>query len=68
MAQPDLSQFQGLIGLTPEVAAKVCEANGYRLRVRTRDGQGMVGTADFRQDRINVAVDKGIITAIKGLG
>lgn len=49
---------KSLIGLALDAAkAKVSE-----LRVMGQDGEGLMGSADFRPERINVEVVDGLIT------
>ena len=48
-----------IIGLTKEEALSLCKENGLRVRE-----QGIVGTCDFRQDRLKIVVNRnGIVTS-----
>lgn len=51
-----------LLGLTEDEARDRCTSAGLRMRVRRIDGKGMVGTNDFRNDRVNVHLDRGLVT------
>lgn len=42
--------------------------NNMIIRVMERDGEQLMGTADFVQNRINVAVTDGKVTAVMNLG
>lgn len=44
-----------------EAIVKIKEA-GLRARIRSEDGVGRVGTADFRMDRVNLEIESGIVT------
>ena len=51
-----------LVGKTKEEAANLCRANGYFPRVVREDGVGFMITMDLRFDRINLDIDKGLVT------
>lgn len=51
-----------LVGKTKEEAANFCKANGYLPRVTKEDETNFIGTADFRLDRINLRIEKGLVT------
>ena len=56
------SAAQSMVG-KPEVEALViARKGGFWLRVSKRDGVGLPGIADARNDRINATVENGIIT------
>lgn len=44
-----------------EAIVKIKEA-GFRARIRSEDGVGRIGTADFRTDRVNLIVVSGTVT------
>ena len=46
--------LETLVGLTEEEAFDRCNSAGVACRTRTRGGKGMVGTADYRNDRVNL--------------
>jgi hypothetical protein len=58
--------YEELIGKTVEEAK--AEHPAMRIRVMKLDGKGQIGTADYRTDRINVAVEDGIITEVLNIG
>lgn len=41
---------------------------GWTVRAMCVDGKEMVGLCDFRPNRINVAVAKGLISEVRGIG
>jgi hypothetical protein len=57
--------YNHLIGKTIEEAKKL---TGLQIRASSIDGKSMVGTADVRMNRLNVAVKDGKISAIHGRG
>jgi hypothetical protein len=42
--------------------------SGYRMRVTRLDGKGCVVTCDYCRDRVNVAVENGVVTEVRGYG
>lgn len=54
--------LESLIGLTKEEGTKVCLDNDYKVRITREDSNNYVITMDLRFDRINLKLDKGIIT------
>ena len=54
--------LESLIGLTKEEGTKVCLDNDYKVRITREDSNNYVITMDLRFDRINLELDKGIIT------
>ena len=59
----DTTQWaQELIGMSEEVAEKCALDAGYTWRVTERDGEMFALTMDYYPTRINVVVDKGLIT------
>ena len=57
-----------LVGLTVDDATQAAEANGWVLRVSTLDGVGQILTADFVTNRVDVAVEAGVVTGIDNIG
>ncbi len=45
-----------------------CLKAGWIVRVTSEDGKRYLGTCDFRNNRINVAVVAGLVTVIGGVG
>jgi hypothetical protein len=45
-----------IIGLSLEEAKQLLESNGYKTRIKMKDGKAMVGTCDYRTDRVNVTL------------
>ena len=54
--------LESLIGLTKEEGSKLCLENDYKVRVTREDSNNYVIAMDLRLDRINLELDKGIIT------
>lgn len=57
-----------LLGKSEQDAEKLAKDNGCTVRVTERDGQGLPATMDFRSERVNVSVDKGVVTKVTGTG
>ena len=57
-----------LIGLDVADAMPIAESYGYIIRVMEKDGQGLIGTCDYDDFRINVSVKDEKITSILGIG
>ncbi len=57
-----------IIGLTPPAASDVLVNRGFSVRVVSEDGDSFMVTSDWRPERINVAVEKGVITGIVSRG
>lgn len=53
-----------LIGLTEEEATKVATGNGWSVRISMRDGTPFSLTMDYRQDRVNLVVEKNLVTKV----
>jgi hypothetical protein len=56
-----------LLGLTMTAASTRAKEHALRLRVVEHDGKGLVVTDDALSNRVDVAVVKGIVTAIRGI-
>ena len=57
-----------LVGMTVADAEAKAKANGCSMRVTRRDGEDLPATADYRSDRISVAVTDGEVVEVIGLG
>lgn len=53
-----------ILGKNFEEMQAECVASGWILRPTRIDGNRMIGTADYKPNRINVEVDDGIITKV----
>jgi hypothetical protein len=63
----DQNAFQfALVGFTEAEAQRVAEQSGWTIRVIERDGVAVAATADRVGDRINVAVQDGIVITVSG--
>ncbi|RZV41183.1 MAG: hypothetical protein EX269_16710 [Acidimicrobiales bacterium] len=51
-----------LVGMNEAAAQEGAESFGYTWRVMQRDGEDFVGTTDYSESRINVAITDGVIT------
>jgi len=59
---------QFFIGWKLDNARLAAEESGWIIRVTTRDGVSQIGTADMRDNRLNVEVENGKITKYVGNG
>jgi len=57
-----------LIGQSYEEARILIEIRGWYLRPTKKNGKSLAGTTDVNSKRINVEVDLGIITDVRGIG
>ena len=57
-----------IIGLHLEDARNISTETGFTLRVMQKDGEHLIGTMDFRTDRINIAVERNTVAAILNVG
>lgn len=61
-------EAQQLVGLAEDEAAKVAAGNGWTMRVVERDGESLMVTTDWVDNRVNVAVDSGRVSAVSSIG
>lgn len=54
--------LESLIGMEKEEGLKLCLDNKYQFRITREDSNNYVVIMDLRFDRINLEIDKGIIT------
>jgi hypothetical protein len=59
---PDPVALQAFVGLTEQQAVAQAAANGWPFRVAERDGEQLLLTQDYNEERINVAVQNGMVT------
>lgn len=57
-----------LVGLKLEEAKKIADSNRIIIRIMQEDGVDQIGTCEFRSNRINVAIQNGIISEIISQG
>lgn len=57
-----------LVGMTVEDAEALAEENDWIIRQLKIDGEDQMATMDLRDNRINVAVEDGVITEVLGGG
>jgi len=54
--------LESLIGMTEDNGLKLCKENDYDIRIVREDSNNYAITMDLRFNRINLVIDKGIIT------
>jgi major membrane immunogen (membrane-anchored lipoprotein) len=57
-----------IIGKEAEEAKNILAGMGYIMRVSIKDGKSAMVTADFRNHRVNVNVDNGIVIDVVRMG
>jgi nicotinamidase/pyrazinamidase len=57
-----------IVGLSVEDATKALEDAGLKIRQSKVDGEATVGDREFREDRVNVEIEEGTITGVRGIG
>jgi hypothetical protein len=63
-----MTAAQQYVGKPLAELVDACKTAGWTVRVTRRDGRSLIGTCDFRPDRINVSADGDVVTAIGGIG
>ncbi len=58
----DPAALQAFVGLTEQQAVAQAAANGWPFRVAERDGEQLLVTQDYNEERVNVAVQNGKVT------
>lgn len=53
-----------LVGLTEDEATKVATGAGWTIRVVSRDGEDFMVTTDWQENRVNITVVDGKVTAV----
>lgn len=62
MGKTSEESAKAYIGRSAEEVQKEFEEKNQIVRIASQDGQAMALTADYRPDRLNIAVEKGVIT------
>ena len=57
------AEAEGLIGLSESAALDTAKANGWEVRVVSRDGEDFAVTEDYRMDRVNLTIVDDMVTA-----
>lgn len=55
---------ESLLGLMESEAQTQAQAAGWNVRVVSRDGEEMMTTRDYRDDRLNFSVDNGVVVEV----
>lgn len=50
------------VGLPEAEALQLIQADGLYHRIMGRDGESFCGTCDFRPDRVNLVITRGVVT------
>lgn len=53
-----------LIGLTEQEAVKTSQSKGWVVRIAARDGENFMLTTDFVTNRVNLSVEKNLVTSV----
>lgn len=57
------AEAEGLIGLSESAALDTAKANGWEVRVVSRDGEDFAVTEDYRMGRVNLTIVDDMVTA-----
>lgn len=57
-----------IVGLPVDEAEQVADDEGFVFRIAVLDGEDQMLTMDFVPNRVNVAVDDGIVTGVEFVG
>lgn len=60
----DVSKPDSLVGMPLDRVQAACDAAEVRHRVVRIDGEAQITTRDYRPERLNFAVEKGVITSV----
>ena len=60
--------LENYVGLPLEEFTAEAKASGFSTRIVMQDGESLAVTMDYRLDRVNVAVDSGIVVKIESIG
>jgi hypothetical protein len=63
-----MSDFDKYIGLTLDELADLLEKEGKRVRAVSVDGFPCIVTRDYRKERLNVNLKKGLVISVNGWG
>jgi hypothetical protein len=63
-----MTDFSYLIGKTEDQAREALKEHDMVLRVTSEDGEHFFGTCDYRTDRLNVGITKGVLSSIGNIG
>lgn len=58
------AEADGLIGLTEQEAIKTAESKGWIVRIAARDGEYFMLTSDYVTNRVNLTVEKTLVTSV----
>lgn len=67
-AEAATGNVQQCVGMTEQEASGYLTGIGYKMRVMWRDGKSLLGTCDFRTNRVNVAIRNGEVLRVMSLG
>jgi len=58
----DTLSLSSLLGLSKEAAIDIIHNHGMKSRVTSEDGKPLIGTRDYRLDRVNLNIEQGKVT------
>jgi hypothetical protein len=64
----DAAPLADVRGLSLDEATKLAESQGWIVRVAREDGVDLALTMDFVDNRLNVAVEGGVVTEVLSVG
>jgi hypothetical protein len=60
--------MNSVVGMSEDAAITAIEATGLVARVVERDGEALMVTMDYREDRVSLTVIDGVVTAAEARG
>ncbi len=60
----DEASTKQLVGLSEGEATKVASGNGWTIRIAMRDGESFMLTTDYQDNRVNLTIENGVVTAV----
>ena len=53
-----------VIGMEKQAAIDLITEKGFKVRIRSEDGEAFMGTCDFRTDRFNLHIVNGKVASV----
>ena len=55
---------QDVIGMEKQAAIDLIKSNGFKVRVRSEDGESFMGTCDWVPTRFNLSIENGKVVSV----
>jgi hypothetical protein len=67
-AGAEAAAVEDVVGMEVDAAESTLTELGYQMRIVRLDGEDLAVTMDYREDRVNVAVEDDVVVAVEGIG